>query len=260
MSKQLLLHLNGGRTGQLKQFLDNFTGEPRILWYPSAGEDFRALMYLHPDYSKLNPASESEPQSPDIFLFTDYYPWHYSAFLDKRTIYSDSRTTVYIEYIEELPKLNLLPLHPELVDFPEGSIATDRALFLKIRIESHMLGSIIYPVIYAFAENESFYCKKLMPNNSVISHIVHVRYGGGCMGGGRATGVWLKNVLEKLQCEMFITDGHYYWQDGDEFALSLCPSIPRVSDVELKPIRVVHSEGWSGHGDVSWNLVKVKKL
>ena len=255
MSRELLLNLNGNNKGEFQKFLDKVKGEPRIAWYPSAGEDFRALLYLDPSYSRINPASVLEPQSPDIFLFTDYYPWKYSRFLDDRTIYSDSRTTVFIEYIEELPKLNL-PLHEELVHFPDGSNATDRVLFLRIRITSEKLGSIYYPVLYAFAENETFYCRKLVPNKATISHIIHIRYGGGCGGGGNASGVWLVNVLKNLKCELFVTDGHYYWQSGDEFALTLCPSIQRESDVQLTPIRVVQSQGWSGHGDVSWNLVK----
>ena len=255
MSRELLLNLNGNNKGEFQKFLDKVKGEPRIAWYPSAGEDFRALLYLDPSYSRINPASVLEPQSPDIFLFTDYYPWKYSRFLDDRTIYSDSRTTVFIDYIEELPKLNL-PLHEELVHFPDGSNATDRVLFLRIRITSEKLGSIYYPVLYAFAENETFYCRKLVPNKATISHIIHIRYGGGCGGGGNASGVWLVNVLKNLKCELFVTDGHYYWQSGDEFALTLCPSIQRESDVQLTPIRVVQSQGWSGHGDVSWNLVK----
>ena len=96
MSRELLLNLNGNNKGEFQKFLDKVKGEPRIAWYPSAGEDFRALLYLDPSYSRINPASVLEPQSPDIFLFTDYYPWKYSRFLDDRTIYSDSRTTVFI--------------------------------------------------------------------------------------------------------------------------------------------------------------------
>lgn len=188
-------------------------------------------------------------------MFTDYYPWEYSRFLDNRVIYADNRTGIYIDHIEELPKLNL-PLHEELVHFPQGSAATDRAVFLRIRITSDKLGSITYPVVYAFAENETFYCRKLVQMKATISHIIHIRYGGGCGGGGNASGVWLVNVLKNLKCEVFVTDGHYYWQSGDEFALTLCPSIKRESDVQLTSIRVIQSQVWSGHGDVSWNLVK----
>ncbi len=245
----------GIKGGKLKKLIDDFKGEPRIAWYPSAGEDFRALLYLHPNFSQLHPASEQEPQPPDLFLFTDYFPGRNSTFMDNRTIYSDSRTTVHIDHIEELPRLNL-PLHNELVHFLEGSTATDRAVFLKIRIDSDKLGSISYPVVYAFAENETFYCNKLVPNKATISHIIHVRYGGGCGGGGNASGVWLLNVLKKLNCELFITDGKHDWQSGDNFALEFCSSIPRQSNSRLSPIRTIHSEGWSGHGDVSWNIVR----
>ncbi len=254
MSKELLSSLNGNKAGHLKKFIDEFKGEPRIAWYPSAGTDFRALLYLHPRYSELHPASENEPASPDIFLFTDYYPWQNSTFLDTNTIYSDTRTHVTIEHIEELPQLNL-PLNRELVHFPNGSSATDKAIFLKVRIHSDKLGSITYPVVYAFAVNETFYCNKMIPNKATISHIIHVRYGGGLGGGGYASGIWLLNVLKQLKCELLISDGHYHWQRGDEFALENCPSIPRESDAKLTSIRLVESKGWSGHGNVKWNLV-----
>jgi hypothetical protein len=254
MSKELLSNLNGNKSGQLKKFIDEFEGEPRIAWYPSAGTDFRALLYLHPSYSQLHPATENEPAQPDIFLFTDYFPWQNSTFLDSKTIYSDSRTYVTIEHMEELPQLNL-PLNREIVHFTEGSAATDKVIFLKVRIHSDKLGNITYPVIYAFAENETFYCKKMIPNKASISHIIHVRYGGGLGGGGLASGIWLLNVLKQLKCELLISDGHYHWQRGDEFALKVCPSIPRDCEAKLTSIREVESKGWSGHGNVKWNLV-----
>ena len=254
MTRRLLTDLNGNKTGQLKKFLDDFDGEPRIAWYPSAGEDFRALLYLHPNFSNSHPASGHEPQAPDLFLFTDYFPWQNSSFLDNTIIYSDDRKSIFIESIEELPRLKL-PLHNEIVDFPLGSSATDRAVFLKIRIESDKLGSITYPVLYAFAENETFYCKKIIPNKATISHIIHVRYGGSGGGGGSASGVWLLNVLGMLNCELFITDGHHHWQSGDDKALELCADIPKENLSQLTPIRTILSDGWSRHGDVSWNLV-----
>ena len=75
MSIQLLTELNGSKKGALKKFIDTFKGEPRIAWYPSAGVDFRALLYLSPQYAASDPVDVEEPQTPDIFLFTDYFPW-----------------------------------------------------------------------------------------------------------------------------------------------------------------------------------------
>ncbi len=249
MSKKLLLDLNSGRNGLFKSFIDGLRNEPRICWYPSAGEDFRALMYLSEKYIlELNPSSEEEPLPPDIFVFTDYYPWSPSTFLDNRTIYADSRTSVYIKDLEELPKTNL-KLHKELVDFPEGSIVTGRTIFMNIVIDSNRLEKITYPVLYCFAENEEFYLKKIQANKGIITHVVHVRYGGGLGGGGRASGAWIVNALEKIGCEIFITDRHHHFQDGDYFAMDYC-SLPKNVNLNMREIRKIYSEKWSSHGDV----------
>ena len=109
-------------------------------------------------------------------------------------------------------------------------------------------------MLYAFAENEAFFCEKLIPNKATISHIIQVRYGGG-FGGGRASGAWLLNVLKMLNCEDFITDGHDIWQSGYYAALTLCPDIPKENLAQLTPIRLVQSDSLSGHGNVIWNLV-----
>ncbi|MFM7758156.1 MAG: hypothetical protein ACKO6J_04405, partial [Crocinitomicaceae bacterium] len=72
---------NGNRRGLFKQFLASFSGNPRIAWYPSAGEDFRALMYLNDAFSLREPCKGIEPAAPDLFLYTDYFPWTFSQFL-----------------------------------------------------------------------------------------------------------------------------------------------------------------------------------
>lgn len=271
MNRELLLNLNGNKTGELKRFLDNFNGEPRIAWYPSAGTDFRPLLYLHPKFSEFHPASRQEPLPPDLFLFTDYWP-HFN-FLDSNIIYSSNKTIIRIEHIEELPRLNLLPLHIELVVRTEVDIKTDKAFFMKIAIESDRLGSFSYPVIYAVAENETFYCKKLNPHNAKISHIFHVRYGSS-FGGGKASGIWLLHVLENLRTEVFITGGRLRWESGDKFALKFCSSIPRTHDAEFIKIRdqrngwVTLRSGdeyhpdipdiWVKSGHVNWYLVRYR--
>jgi hypothetical protein len=257
MSLQFLKNLNGSKTGRLWAFIQQYEGkkEPRICWYPSAGTDFRALMYLHPRYSEFNPGSEPDPAPPDIFLFTDYFPWQYSDFLDNNIIYYDDRTAVTVDHIEELPRLHTA-LHPELLHFPEGSQATNRAVFLNVRVNSDRLGSMSYPVIYAFTENESFCAEKIIPENATISHLIHIRYGGGCGGGGTASGIWMLNVLGKLKCELFISDGHFYLQTGDEFAMQTYPVLAKAArEPELQEIRKIPSQVWSGHGDVTWNIV-----
>jgi hypothetical protein len=239
MSKKLLSNLNGNKTGHLKKFIDEFNGEPRIAWYPSAGVDFRPLLYLHPKFSELYPTTGQEPPAPDLFLFTDYNPF---LNLTNKTIHTSQKTILQIEYIEELPRLNL-PIHVgKIIDCP-GSILTDRSIFLKIKVISDRLGTFIYHVLYSFAENEAFFCNKLIPNKATITHIIRVNYGNS-LGGGLASGAWLLNVLKDLNCELFITDGRLYWNKGDEYAFNFCSSIPKNSNVLLTKIRNQRN-GWA---------------
>jgi hypothetical protein len=210
-------------------------------------------LYLSTEYANQDPV-EHEPAAPDLFIFSDYFPWENDNFLDDTLIYQDEHTTIQIEKIEELPRLNL-ELHPEIVDFPAGSIATDRLIFIEVKVKSDVLGEFKFPVLYAFAENEAFYCKKLAPNNAVISHIIHVRYGGGPFGGSKASGIWLKHVLCKLKTEVFISDDHFAWQSGDKYALEMCSEIPAICDAEFTEFRKVTGILWSNHGDVKWYKV-----
>lgn len=256
MSRKLLLELNGKNNGAFSRWLAKCEGEPRIAWYPSAGEDFRDLLYLSQKYAEVNPAPKPEPLCPNIFLHTDYFPHESSNFLDSRTIHIDERTKVSVKSIEELPRCEL-PLDDKIVSFSEGSHATGRVVFLEVEIESSVLGTFSVPVIYAFVENAAFCAKQVLPKNGRFSHIVHVRFGGGCGGGGKSSGVWLLNVLSKLNCEMFITDSHLSRQSGDSRIYRLFPSLAGDESIsQLEQVRVVKSEGWSGHGDVSWNIVR----
>lgn len=256
MSKKLLLSLNGNNNGAFRRWLDNFDGEPRIAWYPSAGKDFRDLLYLNPAFSEINPASKPEPQCPDIFLHTDYFPWSRSRFLDTTTIHKDKRTLVSVKSIEFLPRCEL-PLDDKIVTFPKGSHATSCVLFLEIEVHSDVLGTFTAPVVYAFVENAAFCAQRILPQDGQFSHVVHIRYGGGCGGGGQSNGIWLLNILQQVNCEVFITDSRHSKRSGDERIYTLYPSLTGNEDEsQLEPIRVVKSEGWSDHGDVSWNTLK----
>lgn len=125
MSNQFLEHLNGENRGAFRRWLDGLSGEPRIAWYPSSGGDFRDLLYLHGNYAKLSPPSEIEPPPPDLYLHTDYSPG-FSGFSGGQKLHEDTRTTIKVREVEELPRLSLpqdrgivyAPLFPA---FLEGS-------------------------------------------------------------------------------------------------------------------------------------------
>jgi hypothetical protein len=256
MSKRLLESLNGRNRGLLHQWLNDLKGEPRVAWYPSAGEDFRDLLYLHPRFLDANPATKTDPREPDVFLHTDYYPWSSILFLDNRVVYHDDRTQVRVQSIEELPRCPVV-CDGQIVEFPQQHDIAGRVFFLELDIESDVLGCFSRPVIYAFVENAAFCAERILPNTGRISHVIHVRFGAGLGGGGQSSGIWLLNVLRVLRCEVFITDSHYARQFGDERVYELYPSLAGNEDVTpLERIRVIRSNAWSGHADVSWNILR----
>lgn len=252
----LLKSLAGDTNGSFSKLVSQFVREPRIAWYPSAGEDLRDLLYLCPSFSEIRPAQKREPEPPDIFIHSDYFLWSESRFLDSKVIFSDGRTKMIVSSIENLPRLNL-PLDPQIVDFPQGSPLKGRVVFLQISVESNLLGSYSFPLVYVFAENAAFCANIVLPCSGKFSHIIHVRYGGGCGGGGKSTGSWLLNILPSLGCEVFITDGHHESRDGDKHVLEAFPIIAQSARrSRLEPIREIDSHSWSGYGNVSWNLVR----
>lgn len=258
MSIKLLKFLNGEKNGLLSNYIETLKNEPRIAWYPSAGTDFRALMFLSEKYTKTDRATKKDPEQPDIFIFTDYFPWSSSTFLDDKIIYKDQKTTITIRDLEELPNLGL-PLHNDIIDFPKGGKANNRVIFMNIDVKSSFLGDITYPVIYAFVENEAFCGEIALPNNSKFSHIINIRYGGGLGGGGKSTGTWIENILRKVQCNIYVHSHEQQYQKGDIAAMKYYPELKEDDKKEeFEIIRTIPSESWSNYGDVNWYLVNYK--
>ena len=164
--KNWLRQLNGGRQGAFARWLDGVAGSPRVCWYLSSGEDFRDLLYLHPAYIRYHPSDPPgmDPAPPDLYLHTDYFPWKDSRFLDTRLVHADLHTVVEVLEIEELPALPL-PFHRELAHFPP-SHATNRVVFLRVRVTSDRLGCWEAPVLYAFCLNEAFCAEVLLPSQA----------------------------------------------------------------------------------------------
>lgn len=139
----------------------------------------------------------------------------------------------------------------------QRSMATGRVVFLEVDVQSNVLGDFYCPVLYAFVENAAFCAEKILPQEGRFSHVVRVRYGGGAGGGGKSTGLWLLNILTKVKCEVFVSDGALNRQSGDERVYELYPALRGKEDKsQLKQIRKLKSESWSDYGDVTWNILK----
>lgn len=255
MSIALLKRLCRNPKGGFAEFINQFEGksEPRIAWYPSAGNDYRALMYLSKAFSQFNPVQVEEPEPPDLFLYTDFIGDDKLGSFGQQVLYQDHHTLVMrdtVELVSHIP----VPANQNLIDGSTSHDLAGNVYFVTITVDSDRLGIFKTQLLYCFAENTFILKRYLLPLQAHISHLIHVRYGGG-LGGSRASGVWLKRALGLLHAEVFIHDGTDHWQDGDHYALQFCPILAEQPEPTLTPFRTIDSAMWSLHGDVTWNLI-----
>lgn len=252
MSTEFLRHLNGNATGLLLNLIEKFEHEgrsPKIAWYPSAGNDYRGLLYLTEQYARQFPSEAAYPDQPDLFIMTDYIG-NLKVERDGFTLYSDKGTSIQLIAQEELPKLDHAwdrgIVHFEK-DCGRATINIIRAISEKGQID------VAIPVIYIEAVNETFCARHMLPYYAEITHVIHIRYGGGLGGGGRAAGGWIPGVLGRLGVQVYITDGRDYMQDGDKKALRLYPWLaPALAIPKMTPCRKQAAKYWSDYGDVTW--------
>jgi hypothetical protein len=260
MSIELLYHLNGENRGAFYDWLQSQSDAPRIAWYPSAGSDYRDLLYLSEQYATKDPAGAEEPAAPTFFIHTDHGSFFDEQAFSSAELYKDYRTTVEVKTLEELPRCVIDPACG-IVDASRDDSLTGRVVFMEIEVRSRALGLIKAPVVYAFCENEGFCAKVLLPLKSKISHIVQVRYGAGMGSGGWAAGIWLWNVMERLGSEVYVGDGDRRRESGDLVAYERYPDLRgserQVLNVE---IRRLHTKGWhrpwDGFGEIRWNVAQ----
>jgi hypothetical protein len=262
MSREFLEQVNGRNRGLFRAWLDGVEGEPRIAWYPSAGRDFRDLLYLDQRYALENPATMPESRAPDLFLHTNYASGSATPFTEGLEIHADERTRITVSRVEELPRCKI-PLARELVSYSEQGAAAGRVFFMEVEVRSHRYGTYTRPVIYAFAENAGFCALRILPAHGRLSHIVRIRFGGGFTG-GKASGKWLLNILPWVGCEVLVSDDRLVAGESpsgsalcDECVYRLYPELAGPEDAsQLDPIRTIPGKNWSGYGDVTWSLFK----
>jgi len=227
-------------------------------WYPSAGGDFRPLIYLSPSY--MGTLGSSAPTPVEHFLFTDYWPWCTSPkFLTPGVIFSDRRTCIEVTRVEELRPMRL-PVHPDLVHFPNHHHLTNRVFNLDVRILSDDHTRTVL-VTYAFVENTAM-ASDLICKGATVAHIVSICYGSG-FGGSAIRGNWLLHAATSLKATTYISDRSIapllptYCTDESTRALELYPSIPNQVSIDLEEI---HTCRWGNHSTHWYHMTNLNQF
>ena len=234
-----------GKPGGLFETFKKLHNDLRLAWYPSAGFDYRPIILLN------HKENDSEPAAPELFVYTDFQPPLEIA--GNEILYQDRKTTIRVLEREELQRLSL-PLWRQFISLSPNALF-NRVFFLRLSLESTQYGAMEACLLYVGAINEVFCLRYLLPD-TVVSHIIHVRYGSS-FGGARTTGSWILNILKKLNTTYFISSMSLTFNGFDigliieNQMLAREPVLPRLVSIRTTP-----GISWSCHGDVHWNLVE----
>ena len=208
----------------------------RVLWYPSAGNDCRDLLFCSGEYPEINIA-------PELFIHTDCMP---DFDLDTPGIvYKDHHTAVTLYKEREFDRMTV----PQTEFAHWKSCEAGRIILYRAEIISDRFGKIEKPLIYVICENEWFAAAFLIPNRIAVETVCRVRYGSG-FGGAAASGAWLLNTLKILRTRYFISDPISEKEAGDYTVLEKYPQLAGVP-AELATQLEIDGKLWSNHGDVT---------
>jgi len=200
-----------GNTPKDQAELDMFFSdieEEKILWYPSSGTDYRDILEVTAPRLLLHGIKEP----PNIICHTDYFAkW---IDLDKEILHKDERTTVQVVgrcNVLLRPEAKVIyQINPKHVDFPDEAPIHPTIYFLKLKINSNILGEITSNVFFFLFENYNFLEQIILKNRIRITHFVKVREGCGFGGNRKSISVFyslLGNIGVKY---LFIDDEIHY--------------------------------------------------
>jgi len=167
-----------GDTPEATDALDELFGDlkdEKILWYPSAGFDYRDILEM--TAPRLDLHGIKEP--PNIICHTDYNPGLIDLGNEIRDIvHIDPRTTVRImeKYALSLrDKAQVVyRVNPEYA-YPDSALLQPTIYLLKLRITSDVLGEIPATVLFFLFENHNFLAQVILKHGLRITHFIKVR-------------------------------------------------------------------------------------
>lgn len=254
----------------VKDIIDNHS---RVCWYPSAGDDFRVLMFLSKQYCEWKHVDIDANSLPTLFILTDCYPketpyvmskgeseiekLNSTKFNEIKTLYRsiDRRTVITVSQRWYLQGLDI-PFNDNL--FSLGcSYNYGKAFYWKVHIKSKQLGEWDTEVIYILTENTGFAFEYLIPQNISIDYIVRVRYGE-FFGGSTVSGQWLLKLIKPLNVKYFLSNylnerSFMYVPEQLEECYSNWSEIWKNTDaIQLNEVYCVEEKTWSNQGDIHW--------
>ena len=252
----------------------------RICWYPSAGADFRELLFLSEQYCKWKDVPVPSTELPDLFILTDCNPQDYFSTrlpvgttcikhlnepdcsqMDYVFDSFDRRTMIALRNkVECIAKIDI-PFDSRLFNF-KPSNNYGNAYLIQAKIYSKPLGVWNADILYILTENTNFALHYLIKHHICIDYLVRVRYGD-AFGGSMLSGEWLLKLLRPLNVKYFLSklvtkDTFNYIPElllNDNY-LDYKDILTDTNTIKLKEIHHINAITWSNQGDIYWYRVE----
>jgi len=245
---KLLKGKNERSQERLSKLFDSLRDNPKILWYPSAGGDYRDILELSKVEideknirGRINIVADYGIPAPDLFIHTDYdKKTTYYEWLKKGVLFYDGKTKVIAKGIYPLsidPSVKY-EINRNFVDFPELAPQNPEIYLLDLEIISNKLGKIEKPVIYFLFENINFFREVLLKHRINVTYIVKVREGCG-YGGNRKSVSNIYPYFSVLKTEYLIADDKILFDESD-LDMALRKKLRNYELIELKPNRPIN--------------------
>jgi hypothetical protein len=271
-----LKNLLKGKTDQAQHALDEFFSgidEEKILWYPSAGRDYRDLIETTPERLALHGISEQ----PNIICHTDCNPSWTGLDQDRllpMIMHQDMHTTVTLMEKFSLTFAPDINIHYHVRDshvsaYDPHQPGKAAIYFLTLKIMSDTQGEFTVQMFYFMFENYNFLEELILKNKLAITHFVKVRQGCGMGGCGKCISVFY-SLLENIGVKYLLVDGevHYCHETHARLASQfhikhknyklISIGIPlKWSDYDVRAFRVESLPGYLENSAFNLNLASI---
>lgn len=213
-------------------FLDRFgKSEGRICYYPSAGSDFRPVIYqqlsgmvelglVDKNGGVPRPGAElferSNYSAPDLWILSDFRGDHLTEWMETKLIHRDKKVEIrLLAHTEIQPQKLVFRESPskEYTSMPPTDM-TGRVFFLRLAVANETIGTAEVDVIYFCVENVNLIRGFILRQHIPLSHLVWVRDGAG-FGGGRMRHEFLIPLLTFFKTRWLFLEDRYL-ADGRE--------------------------------------------
>ena len=199
--QQLLKGKNPEAQQRLDAYFNTIPDNPNILWYPSAGYDFRDLTELSPDRA----ANNGIDVLPEIYIHTDLSRELSEVKVGEIYNYDKTRILLTGKYDLELrPSADVAyEINPEYSWYADDLPHDPKIMLMEITRKHANEGITHGVVLYFNFENNNFLDQVILRHKIPISHIVKIREGI-AEGGVRMSIAYVLDLLSELKTKYLI--------------------------------------------------------